>query len=457
LESREIFDFMTGSADRPSFTIAGLFAGIGGLEQGLKAAGGKAALLCENWPPAMAVLRNQFRTVPLHSDIKTLDALPEVDVVTAGFPCTDLSQAGRTAGIHGEASGLIIHLFELLKEASPRWVVIENVRNMLVLDRGHAMDFLVEQLESLGYRWAYRLVDSRFTGVPQRRQRVIMVASKEEDPRRVLFADDAGEVLEASDPRFEDDAFGFYWTEGNTGLGWARDAVPTLKGGSGLGIPSSPAVWVPADPTGRAIVTPSIEHAERMQGFEAGWTKAALEVGKPGQRWKLVGNAVTVGVAEWLGHRLIQPGEFDNSRGALLKESDKWPNAAWGNSGSRWWAHVSLWPKHQEYQHLLDILDRKNLTPLSYKAAAGFHSRLEKSSLRTRDGFKQAMKEHVEAMRIQHLGDLEPQTIGGTWYVSSCRLPAVISMLVEEVRSVSRRGGVGCLPDSPVATIFHIG
>ena len=126
-------------------------------------------------------------------DIATLNKLPQADVVAAGFPCTDLSQAGRIAGIQGEASGLVRHLFGLLQDAHPRWVVVENVRNMLVLDRGPAMGYLVTNLEELGFRWAYRLVDSRFTGVPQRRQRVLMVASREDDPRSVLFADDAGE------------------------------------------------------------------------------------------------------------------------------------------------------------------------------------------------------------------------------------------------------------------------
>src|SRR6266487_4359500 len=82
---------------------------------------------------------------------------------------------------------------KLLKGAQPRWVVIENVRNMLVLDQGRAMSYLIAELERLGYRWAYRLVDSRFAGVPQRRQRVLLVASASEDPTRVLFAEDGGE------------------------------------------------------------------------------------------------------------------------------------------------------------------------------------------------------------------------------------------------------------------------
>lgn len=392
-----IFVRMTCSIDHPGFTIAGLFAGIGGLELGLHPSGGKTMLLCEVWEPAAAVLRDKFPGVPLHSDIRDLEHLPEVDIVTAGFPCTDLSQAGRTAGIHGGGdSGLVRHLFELLADANPRWVVIENVRNMLVLDKGKAMDYLVFQLEALGYRWAYRLVDSRFTGVPQRRQRVIMVASRVEDPTTVLFADDAGEP---SDDWFTDDAYGFYWTEGNTGLGWAKDAIPTLKGGSGLGIPSSPAIWIPNERSGRSIVTPSIEDAERLQGFPSRWTQAALEAGKPGYRWKLVGNAVTVGVAAWLGRRLRDPGEFDRERGIPLSQCDKWPKAAWGESHTRWTAAISMWPEHRPYRHLLKLVDRHGLPPLSYKAAAGFHRRIERSSLRFKDAFKVAIKEHVEAMR----------------------------------------------------------
>ena len=248
---------------RPAgFSVAGLFAGVGGLELGLAAAGGEARLLCESWEPAAVVLRARFPGVEIADDVRTLAALPDVDVVAAGFPCTDLSQAGRTRGIHGRESGLVSHLFRLLGGASPRWVVIENVRNALVLDGGRAMDYLVGRLEGLGFAWAYRLVDSRFTGLPQRRQRVVFLASREDDPTRVLFADDAGEPGEHW---YRPDAYGFYWTEGLRGLGWARDAVPTLKGGSAIGIPSQPAIWVPDRPPGAAIGTPGVADAERLQ------------------------------------------------------------------------------------------------------------------------------------------------------------------------------------------------
>lgn len=378
------------------FTVAGLFAGIGGIEKGLARAGGAAELLCESWEPAEAVLRQHFRDVPLVGDIRDLQSLPAVDVVTAGFPCTDLSQAGRMSGIEGEASGLVAEVFRLLRRTRVPVLVLENVRNMLVLDRGAAMRYLIDELETLGYRWAYRLVDSRFTGVAQRRQRVILVAALELDPRAVLFADDAGEPDEC---RYFDDLFGFYWTEGLRGLGWAKDAVPTLKGGSTIGIPSPPAVWARDNTLGSRLVTPSVEEAEVLQGFPRGWTSPADEVSnRRGTRWKLVGNAVTVGVSEWVGRRLREPGEpiLD---GAPKKANDRWPTAAFGSDGKVWGVEVSMWPTHEPYQHLSDVVAVDRATPVSARGANGFLTRAERGNLRFADGFLDDVAEHVAFMK----------------------------------------------------------
>lgn len=379
-----------------SFSIAGLFAGIGGIEKGLHESGGQSKLLCEWWEPAQEVLANRFPEVPIVGDVQELDRLPDVDLVTAGFPCTDLSQAGRTKGISGEASGLVAEVFRLLNGQRAPMLLLENVRNMLVLDKGEAMRFLVGELESLGYRWAYRLVDSRFTGVPQRRQRVIFLASQDLDPRRVLFADDAGEPEES---RFRDDAFGFYWTEGNRGLGWARDAVPPLKGGSTIGIPSPPAIWKPAASPDRRIVTPQIEEAEQLQGFPAGWTEPASNVSKSkGTRWKLVGNAVTVGVSEWVGQRLVEPGDPIEREARLLESGDRWPTAAYGENGQAWAVDQSLWPLHLPYRHLSDLVDLERAPRLSERATRGFHRRTQKGRLNFVDEFILDIAEHAEQM-----------------------------------------------------------
>jgi DNA (cytosine-5)-methyltransferase 1 len=379
-----------------NWSVAGLFAGIGGIELGLQRAGMHAELLCEWWDPAQAVLRHRFPGVPVESDVRQLKRLPRVDLVTAGFPCTDLSQAGRTQGISGEASGLVGEVFRLLSDHRTPWVMFENVRNMLVLDRGNAMRFLVEQLESMGYRWAYRLVDSRFTGVPQRRQRVIMLASLTGDPRSVLFADDAGERPESD---LQEDAFGFYWTEGLRGLGWAKDAVPTLKGGSTIGIPSPPAIWNPNGEHGRRLVTPAVHEAERMQGFDRDWTLSANEVSpRKGTRWKLVGNAVTVGVSEWVGSRLIAPGPIAADM-RELPAGAAWPTAACGASGKRWAVDVSMWPMANPYRHLSDVVDLDSATPLSIKGAAGFYERAMRGTLRFKPGFLDDVVAHIDHAR----------------------------------------------------------
>lgn len=390
---------------KPKFRVAALFAGIGGIELGFERALGhdvETAMFCEWWEPAQHVLRARFRDVELLPDVRELRALPDdVNLVTAGFPCTDLSQAGRMSGIAGANSGLVSHLFDALRLAREGAVlptlVIENVPNMLALDKGKAMAYLVEELESLGYMWAYRVVDSRFTGVPQRRRRVIMVASATLDPRQVLFADDAG--APAAD-QLADDAYGFYWTEGRGGLGWAQDAVPTLKGGSTIGIPSPPAVWVPAAAQGRRFVKPSIEDAEAMQGFDRGWTAVeGVSTRKNGPRWKLVGNAVTVGVAQWLGGRLASPAEpgFEYLPWAHSKGS--WPTAAWGRAGEKWTVPgLSEFPAAMPYTHLAEVVDWEASEPLSHRASAGFLSRLEQGNLGRHPGFREDIASHVGVM-----------------------------------------------------------
>lgn len=383
--------------------IAGLFAGIGGIEQGFHRALGDSVqtdLLCEWWQPAQDVLTARFPGVELHPDVRELRDLPKgLDLLSAGFPCTDLSQAGRTAGITGKASGLVSHVFEALRltattEGRLPWLMIENVPNMLTLDKGKAMAYLVREIEALGYRWAYRVVDSRFTGVPQRRRRVILLASATEDPRRVLFSDDAGERPETD---LKADAFGFYWTEGRGGLGWAQDAVPTLKGGSTIGIPSPPAIWVPGAPDDRLFVTPSIEDAEAMQGFERGWTDVMSTGRKNGPRWKLVGNAVTTGVAEWVAERVASPADVAADLNGP-EVAHRWPTAAWGEAGKAHAVSISEFPTLAPYEHLSQVVDLNQAARLSARAINGFRNRLSQGNLGRHDGFREDVDRYTAAM-----------------------------------------------------------
>ena len=385
-------------SSRRSLQVAGLFAGIGGFERGLEAAGHKTVLLCEVWDPARRVLKDHFPVDEMEADIVDLVGLPgDVDVVTAGFPCTDLSQAGQQAGIGGRHSGLVSQVFRLLRERAAAgkpvdWLVMENVPNMLRLDKGWAMGYLQQRFAQLGMLWAYRTVDSRAFGRPQRRRRVVLVASSIHDPRSILFADEAG-VPPAE--TYESDAFGFYWTEGRTGLGWAQDAVPPLKGGSGWGIPSPPGIWLPGAATGQAIVMPSIEDAEELQGFPRGWTAAVEEGRSNGPRWKLVGNAVTVDVARWVGERLADPREpiLDG----FSRATDGWPAAAFGRGSRIWEVPASEFPLKGPYTHLRQVVDVAAARPVSHRGIAGFWRRLRKTTLGQYPGFREAVAAHEKA------------------------------------------------------------
>src|SRR5437879_5987911 len=107
--------------------IAALFAGIGGLETGLHEAGHETIFFAESWPAADAVLLSRFPEISNRGDVTQLRGLPRgIDLVTAGFPCQDLSQAGKTTGIGGSRSGLVDHVFRLLDRGRVPWVLLEN-------------------------------------------------------------------------------------------------------------------------------------------------------------------------------------------------------------------------------------------------------------------------------------------------------------------------------------------
>jgi DNA (cytosine-5)-methyltransferase 1 len=372
--------------------VGALFAGIGGLELGLHKAGHQPLLTCEISDPAIAVLTERFNGIPNWPDVRTIASLPEeVELLTAGFPCQDLSQAGMTAGITGERSGLVDHVFRLLDNRRIPVVVLENVSFMLQLDRGAAMSSLTTAFEERGYRWAYRTVNS-LSFLPQRRERVFFVASTcDLDPEKVLFADDVQPKL--STPELCSRAHGFYWTEGTRGLGWAPDAVPTLKNGSTVGIPSPPAILLPS---GR-IIKPDIRDAERLQGFPEDWTKPAEKVGRSSLRWSLVGNAVTVPVAAWLGSRLKQPGFYFRDLDIPWPRKTTWPRAARYDGTRRIAVNVGPYPVWSKRPPLHKFLAYDGV-PLSAKATAGFLSRTEDSSLRFVPGFIAAVRTHLRQM-----------------------------------------------------------
>jgi DNA (cytosine-5)-methyltransferase 1 len=386
---RQPVDSDADSPTREPLAFASLFAGIGGFEFGLARAGHETRVLVENHEPARAVLRVRFSNSELLGDVRAVDELPpEVDGVAAGFPCQDLSSVGQKSGINGARSRLVGEVFRLLESRPVEWVILENVPFLLQLGRGRALRLITTALDELGYRWAYRVIDTRAFGLPQRRRRWYLVASLTADPRDVLLAGDADPP---PDPPHTDVACGFYWTEGMRALGWAIDSVPPIKGGSTVGVPSPPAIRLP---TGY-LVTPELRDAERLQGFPPDWTSPAEEVARAGYRWQLVGNAVSTPVTEWIGWRLRKPVHYDALGDEPLGPHEPWPYAAWSDgAGTTYRSSVSAWPIWLDRPHLVDFL-RHEPKPLSARAAAGFLARTRKGSLRFPDGFLAQVENHI--------------------------------------------------------------
>jgi DNA (cytosine-5)-methyltransferase 1 len=359
--------------------VVSVFSGIGGFELGFQGLGFEIAMMCDIDPAARAVLSQRFPGTRITSDVTRLRKLPPCDVVVGGWPCQDLSQAGRTAGISGSRSGLVNEVFRLIDAApeKPAVVLLENVAFALSLKKGQAIRHVVAELQARGYRWAYRVLDSLEFGLPQRRRRVFVCAALADDPWQILFDGIAELTAPTEDPRH----VGFYWTEGNRGLGWTSGAIPPLKGGSSISIPSPPAIW---DRLERSFTTPTIEDAERFQGFPCGWTEpAAVATGSDRPRWRLVGNAVSVGVSKWLGRRLQSPRESEIESDLPWVENCGQHNAAKGGPG-RTPQYLPRCPEgpRVKVKVTLEQLSYASGTPLSARAAKGFLMRYKRSGLK---------------------------------------------------------------------------
>ena len=376
--------------------VVSLFAGIGGFELAFRNINAKTILMCEIEKTAKKVLTTRIKNVDLIDDVCAIDALPkETDVLCAGFPCQDLSSVGVKQGMAGTRSSLVTEVFRILKARQCEWVIFENVPFMLHLKGGETMHLITDGLGKLGYKWAYRTIDS-IAFVPHHRRRIFIVASLHHDPRNVILSGESKCTYGTVDSQMLNNPIGFYWTEGRYALGLIGDAVPTLKAGSTIGIPSPPAILFP---TGE-ISIPDIRDAERLQGFPADWTKPAEDVAKASMRWRLVGNAVTVNVVSWIAKKMLAPVEYNATEDSPIVEGAAWPKAAWGEGDACYASEATSFPASFRRSTLEQFLKfpRK---PLSLKATRGFFNRFRQSGLRAPEYFAAELQNHIAQMEQQ--------------------------------------------------------
>lgn len=354
---------MTPSISSGSLTAGSLFTGIGGFDLGFQRAGVRTSWMCERDAACQSVLRKHWPGVQIYDDVRSVgrDAEP-IDILMGGFPCQDVSIAGRRAGLAGERSGLWFEFHRILGELAPQWVVIENVPGLLSSNGGRDFAAILRGLVELGYGVVWRILDSQHFGVPQRRRRVYLVGHLGTGrAAQVLFERESGagnsepggparQAVTASPEGIAgtvsskwakgsggpagDEAYNlivFDWQAGGDTMSASDRLSPSLVVGRTLAVTSPPSVSVdfrhstldgvtptlqakgqggyslnmlpgvlhPTDPRPRRL-TPL--ECERLQAFPDGWTAGQSD----SARYRQMGNAVTVSVAEWIARRIAE-------------------------------------------------------------------------------------------------------------------------------------------------------
>lgn len=160
--------------------VLDLFSGIGGFSLGLERTGGfETVAFCEIDEHAKRVLNKNWPDISIYNDVVNLEHDGEIDVITGGFPCQDLSIAGRKAGLQGTRSGLWGAMFKLIRKHRPKYVIIENVANLLIgpaEQPGQWFGTLLTDLASIGYDAQWHIIPASAVGAGHHRQRAWIIA-----------------------------------------------------------------------------------------------------------------------------------------------------------------------------------------------------------------------------------------------------------------------------------------
>lgn len=170
-------------------TGVSLFAGVGGFDLAMERNGVEVVANVEIDKQCQKVLAKHFPKAKQFSDItdvKGSDLIaagfkPSRGIITGGFPCQDLSVAGKRRGLAGERSGLFWEIARLIEETKTEWFILENVPGLLTSNKGKDFGVVVGTMADLGYSLAWRVLDAQYFGVPQRRRRVFIVGRRTGD------------------------------------------------------------------------------------------------------------------------------------------------------------------------------------------------------------------------------------------------------------------------------------
>ena len=329
-----------------------LFAGVGGFELGFERAGIETILQAEQDAKCQHVLERHWPNVERVNDVRDITT-GTADLIYGGFPCQDLSVAGRRAGLGGDRSSLWFEFARVLDAIRPRWCVVENVPGLLSSAGGRDFGIILHDLDELGYDIAWGTLDAQHFGVPQRRRRVFIVGGpRGPGPAAVLALAEGGTGDSQASGTAGQDVAGTLGG-GAGSRGWADDldratfiatagaepsgdeaqnlVVPDVTprgytvhgtGGGGGGASATDlagAIRTRAPgsqencSTTVALQSQGVRRlmpieCERLMGWPDDWTRwdAAGNEIADSHRYRMCGNGVVAPVAEWIGHRLVR-------------------------------------------------------------------------------------------------------------------------------------------------------
>jgi len=276
-----------------AITVGDLFAGIGGFRLGLERAGGfDIKWSCEIDPYCRAVYAKHWPETMIYGDIRELRNPPYVDVLCGGFPCTDVSVAGKRRGITGPQSGLWSEFARLIGEVRPRYAFVENVPGLLSAGLGRVLGDLAE----IGYDAEWDCIPASAVGAPHRRDRVWIVAYAEINRRESWGKNNA-----AREPRRRES------DRGAVRKDVADPAIPRLEGQvaegfifrRGQGLPAQCDWWAVEPRLGELVDGLPPELAGRFIRVAKGCPDRVNKL-------RALGNAVVPAVVQWIGRRIIE-------------------------------------------------------------------------------------------------------------------------------------------------------
>jgi len=365
-------------------TYISLFSGIGGLEHPAFA----PLLFCEWDRECQAVLRNEPRnaTSTIHGDVTQLYDPPKASFVTGGWPCQDISSAGKQNGLAGGRSGLFFDMLRVATKAVAHTIIGENVPNLLTLNKGRDFEIVKQTLRDEGYPYiAWRIVNAREFGLPQDRSRLFIVASKQPKYAQALHAEIP--LAEISAPTLN--VHGFYWTGGKRSICYSSGYVPALKvGGTDNKGRGTVAIF-----DGLTVRKLTVSENMRLQGFPT-----LLDTGlPPSTLLRMAGNAVAKPVGQFIVSSVMAAKPPTGTRtGFSMRAKNGYFD------GEIEWA-IEHQPSNLA-SNLGDFLDQGSLPPLSAQASAGLIVR----SVRSGSPMPTELFDTLYRLSLERGGKLQP-------------------------------------------------